>query len=268
MTIAMGDGLAIHLRDSIVAGRYPAGAKLPSERSLAEDFGVSRPVVREVLRGLSDQGLVDIQPARGTFVRGPETADGARSLDVLYRRKDATVRELMEVRLMLETQSARLAALHATSSELRAMRWCLDEFAHAGNVLEEAQLDLAFHALIIKASHNTVFDIIYGSISPLVFELMLRSLSDEHVKSAGAPLHERLWSALRDHDPDTAAAIMTDHLTMAEFLYGSDYDRSLHALASRELERYLGPATTIDSILAEVGRRHAEFMKVKSRLVV
>lgn len=265
MSIPTGDGLATYLRDSIVAGRFASGEKLPSERSLANDFGVSRPVVREVLRGLSDQGLVEIQAARGTFVRGPESADGARSLDVLYRRKDATVRELMEVRLMLETQSARLAALHATSSEVRAMKWCLDEFAKAGSVLEEAQLDLAFHALIIKASHNTVFDIIYGSISPLVFELMLRSLSDDHVKSAGAPLHERLWCAIRDHDPDSAAAIMTDHLTMAEFLYGSDYDRSLDALASRELQKYVGPATTIDSILAEVERRHADFMKFQLR---
>lgn len=267
MSIPTGDGIASYLRDSIVTGRLAAGAKLPSERSLSEDFGVSRPVVREVLRGLSEQGLVEIQPARGTFVKAPEAVDGARSLDVLYRRKDATVRELMEVRLMLETQSARLAALHATSSEVRAMRWCLDEFAKAGHVLEEAQLDLAFHALVIKASHNTVFDIIYGSISPLVFELMLRSLSDHHVKSAGAPLHEQLWTAIRDHDPDAAAAIMADHLTMAEFLYGSDYDRSIDALASRELEKYLGPATTIDSILAEVGRRHTEFMRFQIRRV-
>lgn len=261
MSAPTRDTLSSYLREGIVNGRFAAGTKIPSERTLAVEFGVSRPVVREVLRGLSDQGLLEIQSARGTFVRGPETLEGARSLDVLYRRRDATVRELMEVRLMVETNAARLAALHATPTEVQAMRWCLNEFGHARHVLEEAQLDLAFHALVIKASHNTVIDIIYASITSLVFELMLRSLSDTQVKEAGAPLHEELWEAIRDHSPDTAAAVMGEHLTMAEFLYGDDYDRSVDALASRELRRHLGPAASTESILAEVAKRHAEFMK-------
>src|SRR5690606_31556787 len=125
MTESMPPALSTYLRNGVINGRFPPGTKLPSERALALEFGVSRPIVREVLSGLSDQGLVDIQSARGSFVRAPETVDGARSLDVLYRRKDATVRELMEVRLMLETEAARLAALHATEMEVRAMRWCL-----------------------------------------------------------------------------------------------------------------------------------------------
>jgi GntR family transcriptional repressor for pyruvate dehydrogenase complex len=252
--------LTAYLREGIVTGRFERGTKLPSERALAEEFSISRPIVREVLRGLADQGLLDIESARGSFVRAPETLDGVRSLDTLYRRKDATVRELMEVRLMLETNAARLAALNATASEVGAMRWCLNEFANARHVLEEAQVDLAFHALIIKASHNTVVDIIYASISSLVFELMLRSLSDQQVKKAGAPLHEKLWEAIRAHDPDAASSIMSEHLTMAEYLYGDDYDRSVDVLATRELRRHLGPAMSIETILAEVNRRHAEFL--------
>lgn len=265
MALATRESLMSYLRDGILSGRFAPGTRLPSERSLADEFNVSRPIVREVLRGLSDQGLLDIQSARGSFVRAPETLDGARNLDVLYRRKDATVRELMEVRLMVETHAARMAALQATVVEVKAMRWCLDEFAGAGSVLEEAQLDLAFHALVIKASHNTVVDVIYASISSLVFELMLRSLSDHRVKSAGAPLHEELWQAIRDHDPERAANVMEEHLTMAQVLYGDDYDRSVDALATRELRRHLGEHTSIESILKEVASRHAEFMEVQLR---
>ncbi len=265
MALPSRTDLMNYLRDGIVTGEFPPGTRIPSERTLAVRFGVSRPVVREVLRGLSDQGLLDIQSARGSFVRAPETVDGARSLDVLYRRKDATVRELMDVRLMLETHAARVAALQATEMEVRAMRWCLDEFQGARNVLEEAQLDLAFHALVIKASHNTVIDVIYASISSMVFELMLRSLSDSRVKHAGAPIHEEILDAIRRHDPAGAEEAMREHLRMAELLYGEDYDRSVDALATRELRRHLGPAASIESILDEVSPRHAEFMRAQLR---
>lgn len=255
------DGLGAHLRDAVLAGRFAPGEKLPSERELAEKFGVSRPTVREVLRGLSDQGLVEIRAARGSFVRKPAVEDGARSLSELYLMRDTTVRELMEVRLMIETHAARGAALHATELEIRAMRLCLDEFSRARHILEAAQLDLVFHSLIVRAAHNTVQETMYSSISALVFEMMLRSLSDREVRSIGAPMHEEVWTAIRDHAPDRAEAVMKEHLTLAESLYGDDYNRSLRALASRELRRSLGAAASIDAILAEVSRRHDALMR-------
>lgn len=265
MALPSRTDLMTFLHDGIVKGEFSPGTRIPSERALAARFGVSRPVVREVLRSLADQGLLDIQSARGSFVRAPVTVEGARSLDVLYRRKDATVRELMDVRLMIETYAARVAALQATEMEVRAMRWCLDEFEAARNVLEEAQLDLAFHALVIKASHNTVIDIMYASISSMVFELMLRSLVDTSVKHAGAPIHEEILEAIRRHDPAGAEEAMREHLRMAELLYGEDYDRSVDALATRELRRHLGSATSIESILEEVSRRHEDFMRAQLR---
>lgn len=260
-----GQKLEKYLRNEIVVGRIPAGSRLPSERTLAQEFGISRPMVREILRGLSDQGLVETHSARGSFVLAADSANGAKGLELLYRRRKATVRELTDARLMMETHAARLAALHATELEIRAMRGCLDEFAGASDLLEEAQLDLAFHALIIKASHNTVIDITYASITTLVFELMLRSLSDRKVKRLGAPLHDEIWSAIRDHRPDDAAAAIAEHLTLAQHLYGDDYDRSVDDLAQRELERQVGSRAQLEQVLAEVSRRHSEFMAAQVR---
>ncbi|TDE03102.1 FadR/GntR family transcriptional regulator [Jiangella asiatica] len=260
MSIPTREGLSAHLRDEIVSGRLSPGTKLPSERTLAERFGLSRPMVREVLRGLADQGLIDIQSSRGTYVRAADTMDGAKSLDALYRRRNATVRELTEARLMVETYAARLAALNATDLEVRALRWCLDEFDAAKHVLEEAQLDLAFHALVVRASHNTVIEITYASISNLIFELMLRSLSDRKVRQIGAPLHDRIWRAIRDHEPDKAAAAMSEHIELARHMYGADFERRVDVVAQRELERQMGPTVSLDAILDEVARRHAELM--------
>lgn len=250
------DSLAAHLLDEILAGRIASGTKLPPERTLAERFGLSRPIVREVLRSLAERGFVEILPSRGTYVREAQPSDGARSLDTSYRRRNATVRELTEARLMLETYAARLAAANATEVEIGAMRHCLDEFAAAGHVLEQARLDLAFHSLIVRAGHNTVIETMYASIASLTFELMLRSLSDRQVHQAGTPFHENVWQAIRDRDADRAAAAMQDHLDVARRLYGKDFERSVEHVAQRELQRLLGPSASLEGILEDVARRH------------
>jgi len=251
------DSLSGYLLDEIVAGRLASGSKLPPERTLAERFGVSRPIVREVLRSLAERGFVEILPSRGTYVREPRPSDGARSLDTSYRRRNATIRELTEARLMLETYAAGLAAANATAVEVAAMRRCLDDFAVAGHVLEQARLDLAFHALVVRASHNTVIETMYASITSLTFELMLRSLSDRQVHQAGTPLHENIWQAIRDRDPDRAVAAMQEHLEVARRLYGKDFEASVDQVAQRELERMLGPSASLEGILEDVARRHA-----------
>jgi GntR family transcriptional repressor for pyruvate dehydrogenase complex len=266
MSIAPRENLQSYLRSEIVSGRMPAGEKLPSERLLAEQFGLSRPIVREILYGLRDGGLVDIQPSRGTFVRAASTIDGVKSLDTLYRRREATVRELTDARLMLETHAARLAALHATGMEIKTLRWTLDQLNEARHVLEEAQLDLAFHALIVRASHNMVIEITYASITSLTFELMLRSLSDRRIKQMGTPYHHKIWQAIADHDPDAAAAAMGEHIELARHLYGEDFDRSVNYLARRELHRQLGSTVSLETILQEVERRHHEHMETEFTL--
>jgi DNA-binding FadR family transcriptional regulator len=247
--------LAEHLRDEILSGRLEPGAKLPPERSLALEFQLSRPIVREVLAGLQEQGLVEILPARGTFVRSPSAAHGARSLESHYRRRNATAREVMDARLMLETHAVRLAALHATPAEIEAIERVLADNEEAGSVVERARHDITFHGLLARASHNTVIETMFASITGLTFELMLRSQGDPQVISRGMPFHRRVLDALRARDPDAAEEAMRQHLELAATLYGNDYDRSVESVARRELERFLGPNASLDGLLDEVARR-------------
>src|SRR5215213_6954504 len=95
--------LADHLEEQILAGNLAVGAKLPSERQLAERFGLSRPLVREALRGLVERRLVEVEPGRGAFVRGAHATDAAHELGLLVRRHPATPRQLVEARTMLES---------------------------------------------------------------------------------------------------------------------------------------------------------------------
>jgi DNA-binding FadR family transcriptional regulator len=155
--------------------RAAGGLHAAAERVLAQDFAPSRPIVREVLRGLQERGLVEILPARGTFVRAPSAADDVRSLESYYRRRNATAREVMDARLMLETHAVRLAARSATAADIHALEQCQREADHAETVVDRARNDIAFHGLLARASHNTVIETMFASLTGLAFELMLRS---------------------------------------------------------------------------------------------
>jgi GntR family transcriptional repressor for pyruvate dehydrogenase complex len=252
------EALTNHLIEAIMSGSWPVDTKLPAERELASDFGLSRPIVREVLRGLHERGLITIIPARGAYVQAPTAAGGAKSLESFYRRRNATAREVMDARLMLETHAARMAASSASDADIRALVICAEDCERAGNVIDRARCDITFHGLLASSSHNTVIETMFASITGLTFELMLRSLNDADVSARGLPFHKQILKAIQARDPDAAEAAMRGHLEIAAEMYGEDYDRSVETVARRELHRTLGPQISLDSLLDEVIRRVAD----------
>lgn len=241
--------LAGHLEQQIMSGALQGGAKLPSERQLAEEFGLSRSVVREALRALVERNLIEVVPGRGTYVRAVRTTDGADPLDRLLRRQQATPGELMEARKMLECEAAGLAALRAEAGDLEAMDWALGQFDRSSDLLEQTRYDLTFHMSVARAAHNPVIETMFGSIASLVVEVMLRSLGDPEVFRAGVPYHRVVHEAIRRGDAPAARRAMAEHLSQAERLYGEDFDRSLDTVARRELRRLLGPGTSLEELL-------------------
>jgi len=256
--------VAAWIEDEILHGRLPLGSRLPGERELATRFGVSRPVVREALRGLAARGLVEIAPGRGAFARPVQFGDAARPLDTLYRRQNTTPREVVEARMMLEREAAVLAAQRATAEELEAMWRVLVRFDQATSVIEKARWDVTFHALLARMAHNTVIETMFHSIVSLAFELMLRSLGDPTVVREGVPYHAQIYAAIRDRDPVAAQEAVEGHLSVAGRLYGTDLDQNLDHVARRELERFMGPSVSLKSILDTVA---TEVARASERVV-
>lgn len=240
------------LEKEIVSGQFTAGTKLPSERQLAARLSVSRPLVREALRSLVERGLIEVAPGRGAFVRPVRTSDAARPLDALYRRQNVTPRDLMEARMMLEREAAGLAAERAEPQDLEMLERALGRLDRASGLIERARWDVTIHALIARMSRNPVIETMFGSIASLTFELILRSLGDPSVAREGLPYHREIFEAIRAGDLQGAREAMEGHLSVAARLYGKDFDRSLDLVARRELERFLGPSVSLESILAEV----------------
>ncbi|MGI8416694.1 MAG: FadR/GntR family transcriptional regulator [Nakamurella sp.] len=252
--VALGENptareLTDFLQVELISGQLAAGEKLPSERTLAARFGVSRPTVREVLRTLEQQGLIEVLAGRGTFLRAPTATDSTRPMDVLYRRRNATAREVNDARLMLETHGAALAAASATREEIAALGRTLAAFDGATTLVNRASQDIAFHLQIARASRNVVIESMFLSICGLAFELMLRSLADPAVYNEGGPLHHNILHAISAGDAAAAALAMREHLSVAERRFGVDLDVSLDLLARRELERSLGPSASLDAVL-------------------
>jgi DNA-binding FadR family transcriptional regulator len=244
--------IAAQLEAEVLGGGLEPGTKLPSERELALRLGVSRPLVREALRSLVERGLVEVSPGRGAFVRAVSTAEAVRPLGSHYLRQKITPRHVIEVRMIIEPAAAQLAAQRATDREIEALGRALEEIDSAGSVLERARWDITFHTLVARMSHNPVIESTFESIATLVFELMLRSLSDSKVVAVSAPFHHALYEAIRDRDPDRAYEAMREHHESGGKFYGKDLDSSLELVAQRELERLLGPAASLERVIFEV----------------
>lgn len=131
------------LMEGILGGRLQAGSRLPSERQLSTWSGLSRPAVREALRGLAARGYLDVVLGSGAYVRDVSVIDVAKPLERLYWRR-STPREVMEARRMLESQAAVLAATRAGEADLAAMKAAIARFERADDPLVRARHDLAF----------------------------------------------------------------------------------------------------------------------------
>jgi GntR family transcriptional repressor for pyruvate dehydrogenase complex len=236
----------------ILTGKLAAGEKLPGERSLAVSSGLSRPVVREVLRSLVERGLVEVFPARGAFVKAPDSMQLAGMLGSAARHQRATPRDLIEAREMIEGRAARNAALRASTQDVATLRGLVRAFDEAGTVIERARCDLALHASIAQMSGNPVLAILFGAIAPMVMELQLRSLADPVVLKLGAPLHHDVVEAIAVGDAETASRAMTRHVALARDLYGADMDMPLDDLAVERVASVLGENSGLSDLIDDV----------------
>ncbi|MEN8197622.1 MAG: FadR/GntR family transcriptional regulator, partial [Pseudomonadota bacterium] len=152
--------IATRLREAILGGRYANGERLPAERELTEHFGVARGTVREALRRLEEMGLVTRRMGSGTFVNhraGPGEDDIAELTSPI---------ELIDVRLAIEPDIARMAVANATARDLERLEAALIECEAAGGDREAfSQADERFHRALAEATRNPLMIWLYGKIN-------------------------------------------------------------------------------------------------------
>ncbi|MDV2079146.1 FadR/GntR family transcriptional regulator [Marinobacter xestospongiae] len=190
------------LRGAIEQGEWQVGDRLPVESELSESLGISRNTVREAVRVLVHVGMLETRQGDGTYVRANRDAG-----ETLRRIDRAQLRDQLEVRLMLETEAARLAALRRTSDELNTLCETLDQRAAAGDDLDaRIHHDERFHHALAAASHNSALTELYGYFAGAISRTIEQTELDHTLPEPSQEAHELLLAAVRRQDPEQAAA--------------------------------------------------------------
>jgi GntR family transcriptional regulator, transcriptional repressor for pyruvate dehydrogenase complex len=199
----------------ILSGRLSMGQKLPSERELALQLGVSRPVVHEGLVDLATKGLVSMKPRAGAVVNDFRREGSITLLNSLLSYHQGKISPeilegMIEMRKLIEMETARLAAVNRTDEQLSELLEHVREetrIKHSDiNALTEA--DFRFHHLIALASSNVIYPLFLNSLKEVYTNLSGVFFGDSSVAEVVFDLHARMLKAIGKKDADAAVKVM------------------------------------------------------------
>jgi GntR family transcriptional repressor for pyruvate dehydrogenase complex len=200
----LSDGVVRDLLEAIRRGKYPPGQKLPSERELADSFGVSRVIVREGLRMLELLEVIHVRQGSGAYVTSPKVSRSGRLLRHWLLAHQGEVLELLEVREALEASAARDAA--ARRAKFDVPRATEDEI----DLL--VANDLAFHNIIAAESGNRVLASLISELNGVLEESRYAMFSLPGRPNRSHRDHLKIARAIGQGDLDVAYAAMRDHI--------------------------------------------------------
>lgn len=200
---SLADEVAARLSEQISLGQYKVNEQLPIEPELMKNFGVGRSTIREAIKILANSGLLRVQQGVGTFV--DQLTANREPMDL--RLKRANVKDLDEVRQLLEMKIAEKAALNRTESDILTIRTHLENRRRAAKegLLEECiDADVQFHISIAEASKNEILADLYKSASIHLKNWFLQTHSDAKAFEETYIYHEQLLKSIIAGDPKKA----------------------------------------------------------------
>jgi len=213
----LSDKVADLLLGSIMSRGLLPGARLPSERELGEQFGVSRTVIREAVRALAAKGVIDVRTGSGLRVAALDGATVSESIALYLRAGALEYPKVHEVRKLLEVEISGLAAERADKADVdrmdeicREMEAAIDE-----HVERASRLDLEFHRAIAKATGNELYLLLLDSIGEALLEIRRGNLQTGAAAET-IRAHRAILDRIRMRDPEGARAAMAVHLDQVE----------------------------------------------------
>lgn len=225
--------IAEQIRQLMVSGEFGLGSRLPAERDLALQLGVSRPSVREALIALEVEGMIEVRTGSGIYVNRtvPTKRPARQPAQTANTPGDWGPLEVMSARILVEAEVAALAATHAQKADLKAIRQALQHMQlEAARDQVPRDGDEAFHAAVAHASGNSVLlDTVQRYWQARNGPLFER-LGDyfEHPESWQAAIgeHQQVLQAIEAHDPAAARRGMQKHLKQAYKRYSASWRRA------------------------------------------
>lgn len=210
------DVLADDLRERILRGEFPEGTALPPERELVVQTRMSRTTVREALRILEVQGLVQIRTGRagGAFVQKPGKESIASSVNLLIRGRQIRMKALLETRESIEPSCAQLAARYRTTADLDELERANEAISiDTGSLADFLQANIDWHIAVAVASHNELLTGFMLALSRAIYASTdNKGFIDESVRRTTVHAHRTITEAIRAKDPDAAVRRMNRHV--------------------------------------------------------
>ena len=209
------DVLADELRERILRREFPEGTALPPERELVTQTRMSRTTVREALRILEVQGLVQIRTGRsgGAFVQRPGQESIASSVSLLIRGRRIRMAALLETRESIEPSCAQLAAKYRTDADLDALERANDAIQTDGTLADFLTANIDWHIAVAVASHNELLTGFMLALSRAIYASTdNQGFIDSEVRATTIRAHRTITEAIRARDPEAAVRRMERHV--------------------------------------------------------
>ena len=220
---SLKDVFISRFEDLILTGKIAIGQKLPPERELAFQLGVSRPVVHEGLVDLASKGLVTMRSRVGTVVNDYRKEGSLSILTSLINYQSgnldtALLNSLLETRILIEIETTRLASIHRSDSHIKAFHKILlvEESLSPENIDEINAVDFEFHHLIGMASGSLIYPLLINSFKPVYMNFTSLFFTDPAVVPTTIAFHKKLVGAISDKDQKRSVAIMREILDHGE----------------------------------------------------
>jgi GntR family transcriptional repressor for pyruvate dehydrogenase complex len=215
----ISDAVATELETRILEGSWKPGDRLPAERELALELGVSRPSLREALQKLAAKGLLVTRHGGGTVVTDRLEAAFVDPWQEMLQGHPLLQNDLLEFRHMLESQAAALAAERATDVDLERMNaahTALQAAYDSDDMRACIDNDVAFHQAVAEAAHNVLIGHLSSSLLRVIHGHISRNLDHLHARPRQwdelRAQHQAIWQAIRERKPDTAARAAREHI--------------------------------------------------------
>lgn len=220
--VKLSEEVLRRLKEMIISGQFGYGDKLPVEKRLSEIFGVSRATLREALAILAAEGWVTAKQGGGTYVKRVRAPESVKPLTRLLGGQNVAILEVMELRKILESEVAMLAAARATAEDITALKLTYqkmnDDILHGRLTMDS---DYQFHFLLAKATQNSTILKMVTALHDLFDEVVrMNSLHESKPDDYGRVLaeHGTIIKAVEKHQGSTAKKQMEIHLESAQRL--------------------------------------------------
>lgn len=200
------------IKKRVINGSLKTGEMLPPERVMAEQFGVSRTVIREAMKALELQGLVEVLHGRGIKLASPSMESVIETMVSFVKIDNSPIWALHEMRSIIETEIAGLAALRRTEEEIQGLKEILGQMSEKTDSPNEySALDIKFHRALMTMTHNPLFPMVLEPFSELMLEARRIGALATDAQKRSLESHSEIVRAIEDQDAERAKYVMREH---------------------------------------------------------